>query len=130
MFDRLDAKGKMNEADGRKLFTQMVKVIKYLHSQKICHRDLKAENFMFSSKDYDNIKLIDFGLSYTWKEDMREEMAQEGKNLIVGTSYYISPEVITKDYDQRCDIWSLGVLLYVIATASPLIDGEDDQEVL
>ena len=50
----------------------MVKTIKYLHLQKICHRDLKAENFLFPNEKNDNIMLIDFGLSFQWQNDMRE----------------------------------------------------------
>jgi len=51
-------------------------------------------------------------------------------NKLVGTSYYVAPEVITKSYDERCDIWSLGVLLHVILTATPPFSGEDDAEIL
>lgn len=91
---------------------------------------MKAENFMFSSKDYDNIKLIDFGLAFNWKDNMRDELKSIGKNLVVGTAYYIAPEVLAKDYDERCDVWSLGILLYIIATANPPIDGDDDEEIL
>jgi serine/threonine protein kinase len=58
--------GKLPEDQAKKIFRQMVKIVKYLHLQKICHRDLKAENFLFSRKDNDHIVLIDFGLSYQW----------------------------------------------------------------
>ena len=66
-------------------------------------------------------------MSVQWKEDMRAELIKTGNNKLVGTSYYVAPEVIAKNYDQRCDIWSLGVLLHVIVTASPPFAGEDDQ---
>jgi calcium-dependent protein kinase len=69
----------------------MVKTIKYLHLQKICHRDLKAENFLFTHPDADDIKLIDFGLAYEWIENMENEMKAEGSNKIVGTAYYVAP---------------------------------------
>jgi calcium-dependent protein kinase len=53
-----------------------------------------------------------------------------GNNKLVGTSYYVAPEVIAKNYDERCDIWSAGVLLHVILTATPPFSGEDDNEIL
>jgi serine/threonine protein kinase len=62
--------GKLPEEQAKKIFRQMVKIVKYLHLQKICHRDLKAENFLFSGKDNDHIVLIDFGLSYQWENNM------------------------------------------------------------
>jgi calcium-dependent protein kinase len=104
--------------------------MKYLHLQKICHRDLKAENFLFADKKTDRITLIDFGMAFLWHDDMRKELVKTGNNKLVGTSYYVAPEVIARDYDQRCDIWSLGVLLHVIVTASPPFPGDDDNEIL
>lgn len=61
---------------------------------------------------------------------MRNELIKTGNNKLVGTSYYVAPEVIAKDYDERCDIWSLGVLLHVIVSASPPFAGDDDREIL
>lgn len=61
---------------------------------------------------------------------MRTELINSGNNKLVGTSYYVAPEVIAKNYDQRADIWSLGVLLHVIVSASPPFGGDDDKEIL
>jgi calcium-dependent protein kinase len=94
-----------------------------MHSQKVAHRDIKPENFLMSSKKTLELKLIDFGLSYEWKEDMRKELLSEGRNKLIGTSYYIAPEVLRLDYDQRCDIWSAGVILYILVTGCPPFDG-------
>lgn len=99
LFDRLDEVGKLPEEQAKNIFRQMVKIVKYLHLQKICHRDLKAENFLFSGKDNDHIVLIDFGLSYQWQENMEEELIIYGANKILGTAYYIAPEVLQKKYD-------------------------------
>ena len=90
------------------------------------------------SKKSLEIKLIDFGLSYQWEKNMNEEMIKQKKNKLIGTSYYIAPEVLfywwfqvlELDYDERCDIWSAGVLLYILATAAPPFDGEDDKKIM
>lgn len=108
----------------------MVKIVKYLHLQKICHRDLKAENFLFSGKNNDHIVLIDFGLSYQWENNMEEELIIYGANKILGTAYYIAPEVLQKRYDERCDIWSLGALLHIITTATAPFMGDGDIEII
>jgi len=57
-------------------------------------------------------------------------MEEAGANKIVGTSYYVSPEILQKNYDERCDVWALGVLLHVITTATAPFSGESDQEIL
>ena len=73
---------------------------------EICHRDLKLENFIFTNKGGE-IKMIDFGFSknYLSKGHMHE---------VVGTSYYIAPEVLAKDYTQKSDLWSLGVIFFMM----------------
>lgn len=130
LFERLEQQGNFNEKDARELFTQIVKSIKYLHLQNIAHRDLKPENFLMNSRKNLDMKIIDFGLSYQWKNDMRAELLASGRNRLVGTSYYIAPEVLSLNYDQRCDIWSAGVILYILITAAPPFDGENDREIM
>jgi len=61
---------------------------------------------------------------------MREELKIEKKNKLIGTSYYIAPEVLKLDYDARCDIWSAGVILYILVTAAPPFDGQNDKEIM
>ena len=61
---------------------------------------------------------------------MKAELKSKNKNKLIGTSYYIAPEVIDLNYDQRCDIWSAGVMLYILVTATPPFDGMDDSEIL
>ena len=126
----MEQHGNFSETDARELFGQIVKCIKYMHSQKICHRDLKPENFLMNSKKTLELKIIDFGLSYQYREDMRKELRAEKKNKLIGTSYYIAPEVLQLDYDQRCDIWSAGVILYILVTAAPPFDGSNDREIM
>ena len=79
-----------------------------MHDKDICHRDLKPENIMFKSKDADSeIKLIDFGLS-TYARDDRTMKTK------VGTPFYVAPEVLRGKYQKSCDMWSIGVIAYVI----------------
>ncbi len=73
--------------------------------------------------DTNSLKLIDFGLSYQWKDDMRAELKAKGENKLIGTSYYIAPDILKGDYCEKCDIWSLGVILYILVTAVPPFDG-------
>jgi calcium-dependent protein kinase len=80
---------------------------------------------MFSKNSFE-LKIIDFGLSFQYDKDMKEELKQKNKNKLIGTSYYIAPEVIELNCDQRCDIWSAGVMLYILSTATPPFDGTDD----
>jgi len=74
LFERLEANGNFSESDARTLFRQMVEGISYCHHQHIAHRDLKPENFLFLNKNSMNLKLIDFGLSYQWKDSMKKEI--------------------------------------------------------
>lgn len=57
-------------------------------------------------------------------------MIEQKKNKLIGTSYYIAPEVLQLDYDERCDIWSAGVILYILVTAAPPFDGQNDREIM
>lgn len=82
------------------------------------------------SKKTLQLKIIDFGLSYEWKDNMRNQLIEQKKNKLIGTSYYIAPEVLQLDYDERCDIWSAGVILYILVTAAPPFDGQNDREIM
>ena len=61
---------------------------------------------------------------------MRAELNAQGEKKLIGTSYYIAPEVLKGNYCQKCDIWSLGVILYILVTAVPPFDGENDKKIL
>jgi calcium-dependent protein kinase len=108
----------------------MVIAVKYLHAQKICHRDLKLENFMMENSKSWEIRVIDFGLSFPWNKNMREELGLREERKLVGTCYYMAPEVLAYSYDERCDIWSLGVILYMMVTGTPPFEGERESEIM
>jgi len=67
--------------------------------------------------------LIDFGLCFKWKKDLRKEIDKYEGKKIVGTAYYMAPEIFTGTYDQRCDIWSLGIILFMLITGEPPVHG-------
>jgi len=118
LFQRLADNAKHNknytEKDAAVIMKQILQAVNYLHSHGVCHRDLKPENILFSSMEPNSpIKIIDFGLSKVLK-DMNQLMKGE-----VGTLYYMAPEVLTGNYNEKCDVWSCGVILYIILSGHP-----------
>ena len=88
------------------------------------HRDLKPENVLLeASKEFDQIKVIDFGTA------MKFKAGQQQKETI-GTPYYIAPEVLNHNYGKECDIWSLGVMAYIILSGIPPFNGGTDSEIM
>lgn len=78
----------------------MVSIINYCHENKVVHRDLKPENFLLVGNQSLDLMLIDFGLSFKWKKNLREELVKkEGRHTLVGTAYYIAPEILKGSYD-------------------------------
>ena len=101
-----------------------MQAINYCHTNGIVHRDLKPENFLLLTKhDESPLKVIDFGLSTTF--DSKVNMKTKA-----GTPYYISPEVLEGKYDASCDIWSSGVILYILLSGVPPFYGDTDPEIL
>ena len=106
------------EERAAKLILDMFSAVHYLHCQGIVHRDLKLENFLFEEKNSTSaLILIDFGLSRRF--DAEEVMTQR-----VGSCYCMAPEILAGAYDYRCDIWSLGVLSYMIISGTPPFSGK------
>ena len=111
------------EKQAANIFKQMMSAINYCHKNGIVHRDLKPENLLYLNKDKNSpIKVIDFGMSKRF--DSKHFMSEK-----VGTAYYISPEVLNGKYDEKCDIWSAGVILYIIICGYPCFNGDDDDEI-
>ncbi len=127
LFDRITENTEngiqFTEKEAADLFKQMMSAINYCHKNGIVHRDLKPENLLYLNKDKNSpIKVIDFGMSKRF--DSKHFMSEK-----VGTAYYISPEVLQGKYDEKCDIWSAGVILYIIICGYPCFNGEDDDEI-
>lgn len=100
---------------------KLFRAINHCHANNIVHRDIKPENIMIGQDN--EIKLIDFGLS-------KSSVSKNQKLFtIAGTPYYMAPEVLNGNYNYKCDIWSLGVLMYVLLSGYLPFQGENRNEV-
>lgn len=95
----------------------------YLHQNSIVHGDIKPQNIHFKDQDDTIIKLIDFGTS-------RRVNDQHAMHGVFGTSYYVAPEVIEGTYSEKCDVWSVGIILYILLAGEPPFNGNTDQEIV
>ena len=103
---------------------QVLSCINYCHKANIVHRDLKPENILLEqNKEFDQIKIIDFGTSLVF--DPNRNLDEK-----LGTPYYIAPEVLNKNYNNKCDIWSAGVITYILLSGSPPFNGQSDQDIM
>lgn len=142
LFDRIIQNKFYNEEDARMIFRQIMSALQYCHSNGVVHRDLKPENFiMISPKDPFTLKIIDFGLSRTFNNDrvLREMPSDDGNRrrktravlkTKAGTPFYIAPEVLTGNYSEKCDVWSVGVILYILLCGYPPFYGESNKQIL
>jgi len=114
----------VTEAYAAKTVAQMLSAVAYLHYRHICHRDLKLENWVLESgRDvWSPLKLIDFGLSTHYTPGHR-------LSRVVGSSYYVAPEVLKKSYTEACDLWSLGVIVYMLLSGAPPFYGKNDEAI-
>ena len=128
----------LKEKEIAKIFKQIMSAIAYCHEKSIVHRDMKLENILFSTESEDSpIKIIDFGLSVLLgKKDVKENEVTDLKKYgfkrmttKVGTIYYMSPEVIKGNYDEKCDIWACGVILYTLLAGYPPFNGQTDKDI-
>jgi len=120
LFERIVAKGSYTEADASQLVKSILEAIQYLHEQDIVHRDLKPENLLFSDPSEEaTIMITDFGLS---------KLVNDATNLTTacGTPGYVAPEVLRqKGYGKAVDLWSVGVITYILLCGYPPFYDED-----
>ena len=128
LIDFLNKESKISEDCIKNIVFQLLSAVNYLHKQNIVHRDIKPENILvvkhkdlLTDNDNVEIKVIDFGTSNYIKEKFL--------TLKVGTSYYMAPEVYQLEYNEKCDIWSCGILLFVLLVGYPPFMGKSNSEV-
>ncbi|KAK9293184.1 hypothetical protein L1049_021173 [Liquidambar formosana] len=110
------------ENDAGALFTPLMEAIAHCHKRGVCHRDLKPENVLFDR--WNRLKLADFG-SAEWFGDGERSMSG-----VVGTPYYVAPEVLEgREYNEKVDVWSAGVILYIMLAGFPPFYGESAVEI-
>ncbi|KAL4197699.1 hypothetical protein AMTRI_Chr04g189580 [Amborella trichopoda] len=121
LFDRIIKRGHYSEREAAGLVRAMARVVHTCHSMGVVHRDLKPENFLFLSEEEDSpLVVTDFGLSVFYKPgDVFKD--------VVGSAYYVAPEVLKRNYGPEIDIWSIGVILYILLCGTPPFWAESDE---
>lgn len=123
LFDRIVAKGHYSEKDAAECCRTILKVVAHCHAMGVMHRDLKPENFLMDSSAKDAIvKATDFGLSVFYKPGDKQ-------SDVVGSAFYVAPEVLRKRYSAECDIWSVGVILYILLSGVPPFWGDNERQI-
>lgn len=126
LFARILEAGRFSEREAAIVMQQVLRAVFYMHEHNITHRDLKPENFLFMTTEpieTNVLKLIDFGLACH---------STPGKvhRAFVGTPGYVSPQVVTRRYDRQCDLWSCGVIMYILLSGSSPFGGANEKEVI
>ncbi|CAL0299469.1 unnamed protein product [Lupinus luteus] len=121
LFDRIIQRGHYTERKAAELARLIVSVVEACHSLGVMHRDLKPENFLFINHEEESpLKTIDFGLSVFFRPG-------ETFTDVVGSPYYVAPEVLRKQYGPECDVWSAGVIIYILLSGVPPFWDETEQ---
>ena len=124
LYDKIKSLKKVSEPLAAKIMRQVLSSVAYCHSNNVVHRDLKPDNILLDKSGLEGIiKIIDFGMA---------EIFKPGGKMVgqSGTSYYVAPEVIKGSYNNKCDMWSSGVLMYELLSGSPPFAGKTDDEIV
>jgi len=122
LFDQIVSKGTYSERDAANTVRQILEAVEYMHANGIAHRDLKPENLLCSGPSNEIIKVTDFGLS--------KDFATGSLKTSCGTPDYVAPEVLKgQTYDNSVDIWSIGVITYILLCGFPPFYGTTDQQI-
>merc|ERR1719389_1534949 len=122
LFDRVAQVKRFTESGAADAARQMLLALNYLHSHGMVHRDLKLENFLYDGQGSNHLKMIDFGFSkYT---DSRARMKTS-----CGTLAYVAPEVLNRSYTSQCDLWSMGVIVFILLSGHMPFHGDSDAQI-
>jgi calcium-dependent protein kinase len=122
LFERITGRSQHSEAEAAVIMKKLMLALNHMHNCYISHRDLKPENILYAG---DEIKVADFGISNKFKDLADLEM-----NSLVGTPHYVAPEVLLRRYGKECDVWSLGVIMYLLLSGKFPFEGENVKEIL
>ena len=126
LLERVVEIGNFSESDARSVIYQVLKGMEYLHSKNIVHRDLKLENILLSDKSASAVvKIADFGLARFFADDSQ-------LRTICGSPLYVAPEILDiganmETYTPAVDMWSIGVMLYILLSGNSPFENEDEQ---
>ena len=122
LFTRLEKQKRLDETEVLVIVRQLLIGLAYIHSQDVIHRDLKPENILLQAKT-NKVKISDFGSAI---------VHESGTKLseIHGTPYYTAPEVLGRSYDNKCDIWSLGVITYILLSGMAPFYGKTNEDII
>jgi len=122
LFDQIVSRGTYSESDAANIVRQILDAVAYMHDNGIAHRDLKPENLLCSGDENNTIKVTDFGLS--------KDFSTASLRTSCGTPDYVAPEVLKgQPYDNSVDIWSIGVITYILLCGFPPFYGNTDQQI-
>jgi len=125
LFDHILKQKLFSEGNARVLVKRLLSAINYCHCKGIVHRDLKPENILLEENlDFGNMKIIDFGTACGFDEKGQRRLTE-----MLGTPYYIAPEVLQGQYNEKCDIWSIGVICYMLLCGKAPFYGKDDEAI-
>jgi calcium-dependent protein kinase len=123
LYDYILNKGSLTEKEVMIVMKKVFLAVNHLHTVSICHRDLKPDNFLLVSHEANSeVKLVDFGMAVKFSEDPM--------HTVVGTPYYLAPEVCLGNYGKECDVWSLGVVMFFLLTGRQPFKGKNMSELL
>lgn len=123
LFDEITRRGKFNERDAATVIKQLLSAMSNCHENNVCHRDIKPENVLLTADmQFDKIKIVDFGSARKLTEERMKDMH--------GTCYYVAPEVLKENYGQECDMWSIGVITYLLLSGTCPFRGATNEEIL
>ncbi|CAG9327683.1 unnamed protein product [Blepharisma stoltei] len=125
LLTKMKKKPIFTEVEAAAIIMKILRAVKYLHERGICHRDIKPDNFLLETEAEDSdIKMIDFGLSHKLEGKVKRMKST------VGTLNYVAPEVLKGNYGFKCDLWSVGIIMFILLTGDMPIKGRYQAEIL